>query len=160
VHRAIFGSIERFFGVLIESTAGDFPFWIAPIQLRLLPVSDDFRPYCEEVAAAAKAAGLRVEIDQGGRSVGKQIKVANQDKLPCYAVIGAKEVEARSLSITCRKEGDEGIELVDIGTIGYEAALEQMEAASTSGASAIDEVLDVQVVSEGASEAEPEGATR
>merc|ERR1719201_2587758 len=101
LHRAIFGSLERFFGVLIESTAGDFPFWIAPIQLRLLPVSDDFRPYCEEVYAAAKAAGVRVEIDQGGRSVGKQIKVANQDKLPCYAVIGAKEIESQSLSITC-----------------------------------------------------------
>ena len=64
LHRAIFGSLERFFGVLIESTAGDFPFWLAPVQMRLLPVSDDFRPYCEEVAAAAKQAGLRVEIDQ------------------------------------------------------------------------------------------------
>ena len=54
LHRAIFGSIERFFGVLIESTAGDFPFWLAPTQLRLLPVSDDFLPYCAEVKAMAK----------------------------------------------------------------------------------------------------------
>merc|ERR1719502_41993 len=120
LHRAIFGSLERFFGVLIESTAGDFPFWIAPIQMRLLPVSDDFRPYCEEVVEAARKAGLRVEIDQGGRSVGKQIKVANQDKLPCYAVVGANEIEAGSLSITCRKEGMDGVELVDVGSVPYE----------------------------------------
>jgi len=141
VHRAIFGSLERFFGVLIESTAGDFPFWLAPTQLRLLPVSDDFRPYCETVAAAAKAAGVRVEIDQGGRSVGKQIKIANQDKVPCYAVIGAKEIESESLSIMCRKEGSEGVELVDVGSVAYKQAINQMELASKSGASAIDVLL-------------------
>jgi len=141
VHRAIFGSLERFFGVLIESTAGDFPFWLAPTQLRLLPVSDDFRPYCETVAAAAKAAGVRVEIDQGGRSVGKQIKIANQDKVPCYAVIGAKEIESESLSIMCRKEGSEGVELVDVGAVEYKQAINQMELASKSGASAIDVLL-------------------
>ena len=141
LHRAIFGSLERFFGVLIESTAGDFPFWIAPTQLRLLPVSDDFRPYCEEVAAAAKAAGVRVEIDQGGRSVGKQIKIANQDKVPCYAVIGAKEIESQSLSLTCRKEANEGVELVDVGAISYKEAVNQMELASKSGVAAIDALL-------------------
>ena len=82
VHRAIFGSIERFFGVLTESTAGDFPFWLSPVQLRLLPVSDDFRPYCEEALKAAKAAGIRAEIDVGHRrSLGKQIKVSNQQKV-------------------------------------------------------------------------------
>jgi len=141
LHRAIFGSLERFFGVLIESTAGDFPFWISPVQLRLLPVSDDFLPYCEEVAAAAKAAGLRVVVDPGGRSVGKQIKIANQEKVPCYAVIGAKEVEAQSLSITCRKEGSDGVELIDVGAVPYKQAIAQMEMASKSGASAVDEVL-------------------
>merc|ERR1712031_59067 len=95
LHRAIFGSIERFFGVLTESTAGDFPFWLTPVQLRLLPVSDDFRPYCEEVLAAAKAAGIRAEIDIGGRSLGKQIKVSNQEKVSAFAVIGKKEVDER-----------------------------------------------------------------
>ena len=141
LHRAIFGSLERFFGVMIESTAGDFPFWIAPVQLRLLPVSDDFRPYCEEVAARAKQAGLRVEIDQGGRSVGKQIKVANQDKLPCYAVVGAREVDERTLSITCRKEGLDGVELVSVGALAYEQTINQMEVASKSGAAAVDVLL-------------------
>ena len=137
LHRAIYGSVERFFGVLIESTAGDFPFWIAPVQVRLLPVSDDFRPYCEEVQAAAKAAGIRMEIDQGGRSVGKQIKVANNDKVPLYAVIGEKEVAAKSLSFMCRKEGT----LLDLGEIPYAAAVATMAEASKSGASAVDEYL-------------------
>merc|ERR1719163_1522026 len=129
VHRAIFGSIERFFGVLIESTAGDFPFWIAPVQMRLLPVSDDFRPYCEEVAAAAKAAGLRVEIDQGGRSVGKQIKIANQDKVPLYAVIGEKEIGSKSLSLQYRKDGG----LVDLGELAFADAVSAMGEASKAG---------------------------
>ena len=130
-------SFQRFFGVLIESTAGDFPFWIAPIQLRLLPVSDDFRPYCEEVYAAAKAAGVRVEIDQGGRSVSKQIKVANQDKVPLYAVIGEKEIAGASLSLMCRKDGG----LIDLGAIPYKEAVAKMELASKSGANAIDVML-------------------
>mmetsp|Transcript_24096 Transcript_24096/g.41178 ORF Transcript_24096/g.41178 Transcript_24096/m.41178 type:complete len:240 (-) Transcript_24096:326-1045(-) len=137
LHRAIFGSLERFFGVLIESTAGDFPFWIAPIQLRLLPVSDDFRPYCEEVLAAAKAAGLRIEIDQGGRSVSKQIKVANQDKVPLYAVVGEKEIAGRSLSLMCRKDGG----LVDLGEIPMQDAINRMEVASKSTMSAVDVLL-------------------
>merc|ERR1719440_2228890 len=86
LHRAIFGSIERFFGVLIESTAGDFPFWIAPTQLRLLPVSDDFLPFCNEVVAKAKQAGLRAEVDPGGRSLGKQIKIASAEKVAVFGV--------------------------------------------------------------------------
>ncbi|KAL1526687.1 hypothetical protein AB1Y20_015389 [Prymnesium parvum] len=138
LHRAIFGSLERFFGVLIESTAGDFPFWIAPVQLRLLPVSDDFLPYCEQVAREAQQAGLRVEVDPGGRSLGKQIKIANQDKLPCYAIVGAKEVELESLSISCRKEG---VGVVSLGAIPYKTVVGQMEAAAKEGVGAIDVVL-------------------
>jgi threonyl-tRNA synthetase len=108
LHRAIFGSLERFFGVLIESTAGDFPFWLAPVQLRLLPVSDDFRPFCERVLATALDAGVRAEIDAGGRSLSKQIKVANEEKVPILAVVGRKEVESSSLTLARRKGGDSG----------------------------------------------------
>jgi threonyl-tRNA synthetase len=122
VHRAIFGSLERFFGVLMESTAGDFPFWLAPVQLRLLPVSDDFRPYCEEALAAAKAAGIRAEIDVGGRSLGKQIKVSNQEKVAMFAVIGAAEVEGKTLSLTSRKAGD-------LGTFTLDDAVDKMSRA-------------------------------
>jgi len=137
IHRAIFGSLERFFGVLIESTAGDFPFWLAPVQLRLLPVSDDFRPYCEEVIAAAKLAGLRAEIDQGGRSVSKQIKIANQDKVPLYAVVGEKEIGSRSLSLMLRKDGS----LVDLGALPLATAIDGMRLASSSEATATVEDL-------------------
>jgi len=128
VHRAIFGSLERFFGVLIESTAGDFPFWLAPVQMRLLPVSDDYRPYCEEVLAAAKAAGIRAEIDQGGRSLGKQIKISNQEKVSCFAVIGEKEAAERTLAITARAGGD-------LGSFALDEAIEKMAAASENRAS-------------------------
>jgi len=119
VHRAIYGSIERFFGVLLESTAGDFPFWIAPTQLRLLPVSDDFRPFCDEVVAAATAAGLRAEVDVGGRSLSKQIKVANQEKIPMLAVVGKDEVESRTLNLTPRKGGE-------LGRLPFEEALARL----------------------------------
>jgi len=128
LHRAIFGSLERFFGVLTESTAGDFPFWLAPVQLRLLPVSDDFRPYCEEALAALKAAGIRAEIDVGGRSLGKQIKVSNQQKVAMYAVVGEQEVTSRSLSLTSRKGGDLGAKsLDDAVSLMAKAAAESIE---------------------------------
>ena len=122
VHRAIFGSMERFFGVLTESTAGDFPFWLAPTQLRLLPVSDDFKPYCEEVVKACKRAGVRAEVDIGGRSLGKQIKISNQEKIPMYAVVGAAEVEGRSLALTSRRGGD-------LGSLPLAVAIERMAVA-------------------------------
>ena len=124
VHRAIFGSIERFFGVLIESTAGDFPFWLAPTQLRLLPVSDDFLPYCREVVAKAKAAGIRAEVDRGGRSLGKQIKLCAKEKVAVYGVVGKEEVEGSLLSLTSRKGGD-------LGQMTLDSALGAMVAAVT-----------------------------
>merc|ERR1719440_583736 len=122
LHRAIFGSIERFFGVLTESTAGDFPFWLAPEQLRLLPVSDDFLPYCHEVVAMARKAGLRAEVDPGGRSLGKQIKVASAEKIPVFGVVGKDEVEGRSLSLKSRKGGE-------LGSLAVDEAVARMAAA-------------------------------
>merc|ERR1719460_2323997 len=110
LHRAIFGSLERFFGVLIESTA------------------DDFLPYCAEVKALAQKAGLRVELDPGGRSLSKQIKVANQEKIPLYAVVGSKEVEGRSLSLNYRRGDGEGV--LDLGAVGMEEALNMIELAA------------------------------
>jgi len=106
VHRAIFGSLERFFGVLLESTAGDFPLWLAPTQLRLLPVVDEVRAYCEQVAEAARRRGLRVEVDRSGNRLAKLIRSAEQDKVPVTAVVGLKEREAGSLSLRVRKKGE------------------------------------------------------
>jgi len=108
VHRAIFGSIERFFGVLIESTAGEFPFWLAPVQLRLLPVVDAAYDYCKDIEKQAMALGIRVEIDTSGNRIAKQIRDAEQSKIPAVAVIGMNEVAGNSVSLRLRKIGDIG----------------------------------------------------
>lgn len=108
IHRAIFGSLERFFGILIENYAGDFPLWLAPVQMRLLPVSDDVREYAKTVAAALKQSGIRVEIDHSGERLGKQIRTAELEKIPVVAVIGKREVENQTLSIRTRETGDLG----------------------------------------------------
>jgi threonyl-tRNA synthetase len=109
IHRAIFGSLERFFGILIENYAGNFPLWLAPIQLRLLPVSDEFREYAQSVAVSFKKAGIRVEIDSSGERLGKQIRTAELEKIPVVAVVGKKEVENQNLSVRTRQSGDLGV---------------------------------------------------
>jgi threonyl-tRNA synthetase len=108
IHRAIFGSLERFYGIMTENYAGDFPFWLAPEQLRLLPVTDEVRPYAQQVLEQLTAAGIRATIDQSGDRLGKLIRNGEQMKIPVLAVIGAKEAEAGSLSLRSRREGDLG----------------------------------------------------
>jgi threonyl-tRNA synthetase len=108
VHRAIFGSIERFFGILIENCAGDFPFWLAPTQLRLLPVTDAVQDFCQDVAAQAKKMGVRVEVDRGNERLAKQIRNAEQERIPIMAVVGVKEMESNTLAVRSRKLGDLG----------------------------------------------------
>jgi threonyl-tRNA synthetase len=108
IHRAIFGSIERFFGILIENYAGDFPLWLAPIQCRLLPVSDEVREYAESVARELHKEGLRVEVDGSGERLGKQIRNAELEKIPVVAVVGKREMENQNLSVRTRKAGELG----------------------------------------------------
>ncbi len=108
IHRAIFGSLERFFGILIENYAGNFPLWLAPIQLRLLPVSDEVRDYAESMAADLHKAGLRVEVDSSGERLGKLIRTAELEKIPVVAVVGKREVENQTLSVRTREAGDLG----------------------------------------------------
>jgi threonyl-tRNA synthetase len=108
VHRAIFGSIERFFGILIENCAGDFPLWLAPTQLRLLPVTDAVQDFCQDVAAQARKMGLRVEVDRGSERLAKQIRNAEQERIPIMAVVGVKEMESNTLAVRSRKLGDLG----------------------------------------------------
>jgi len=105
VHRAIFGSIERFFGILVENTAGDFPVWLSPVQLKVLPVTDDFRPFCEDVVKKAKALGIRAEIDSSDDRLGKMIRNAELEKIPVVAVVGQKEIDSNQLAIRTRKGG-------------------------------------------------------
>ncbi|QYX33887.1 threonine--tRNA ligase [Sphaerospermopsis torques-reginae] len=109
IHRAIFGSLERFFGILIENYAGDFPLWLAPVQLRLLPVSDDCREYATSVVNDLQKSGFRVEVDSSGERLGKQIRTAELEKIPVVAVVGKKEVENKTLSVRSRKSGDLGV---------------------------------------------------
>jgi threonyl-tRNA synthetase len=108
IHRAIFGSLERFFGIMTENYAGDFPFWLAPEQIRLLPVTDDVRPYAEEVETRLKANGVRATVDRSGDRLGKLIRTGEQMKIPLMAVIGAREAEAGEVSVRSRREGDLG----------------------------------------------------
>jgi threonyl-tRNA synthetase len=119
VHRAIFGSIERFFGILIENCAGDFPFWLAPTQLRLLPVTDAVQEYCAAVAKQARKMGIRVEVDRGSERLAKQIRNAEQERVPVMAVVGMKEMENNSLAIRSRKLGD-------LGSFDVPALLEEL----------------------------------
>ncbi|MEL7351891.1 MAG: threonine--tRNA ligase [Cyanobacteria bacterium P01_A01_bin.116] len=108
IHRAPFGSLERLIGILIEQYAGDFPLWLAPEQVRLLPVTAGHFDYADEAAAQMRLLGVRVEVDKSGERLGKMIRNSEKAKIPVMSVIGDKEVAAQSLSIRTRKEGDLG----------------------------------------------------
>ncbi|GCA76119.1 threonine-tRNA ligase [Microcystis aeruginosa NIES-2520] len=109
IHRAPFGSLERLIGILIEEYAGDFPLWLAPVQIRLLPVSDTQLDYAKEVTAKMQLLGIRAETDTSGERLGKMIRNAETEKIPVMAVVGAKEMESNSLSIRTRATGDLGV---------------------------------------------------
>ena len=119
IHRAIFGSLERFFGILVENYAGDFPLWLAPTQMRLLPVSDKLRDQTEEIAKEFSDQGFRVQVDSSGDRLGKQIRIAELDKIPIVAVVGKREVEQKTLSVRSRQEGD-------LGAIAINELIERM----------------------------------
>ncbi len=108
IHRAPFGSLERLIGILIEEYAGDFPLWLAPIQARLLVVSDEFLPYAQEVVTKMQLQGIRAEVDLSGERLGKLIRNAEKQKIPVMAVIGEKEVQSNTLSIRTRVTGELG----------------------------------------------------
>ena len=114
IHRAIFGSLERFFGILTENYAGDFPLWLAPTQMMLIPVGETFGDYAQDVAATMRAAGLRVSLADSSKTLGKNIREAEITKVPLMAVVGAKEVESNTLSVRLRGgRGDTGPVPVD-----------------------------------------------
>ena len=109
IHRAIFGSLERFFGIMTENYAGDYPFWLAPEQVRLLPVTDEVQPYAEQLLNQLTQAGVRATIDRSGDRLGKLIRTGEQMKIPVLAVIGAKEAEQNAVSLRSRRDGDIGV---------------------------------------------------
>lgn len=108
IHRALLGSIERFFGILIEHYAGNFPPWLAPVQARVLPLSAKFREYGDQVVAQLKAAGLRAKLDDSDEKLGYKIRRAELDKVPYALVVGGREEEAGAVGVRKRLEGDLG----------------------------------------------------
>jgi len=113
LHRAIFGSIERFFGILTENCAGSFPLWMAPVQVKLLPVTDAVQDFCKDIQRQAMKKGIRVEVDRGADRLAKQIRNAEQARIPLLAVVGMKEMETGTLAVRSRKEGDLGSWKID-----------------------------------------------
>ena len=109
IHRAPFGSMERFCGVLIEHFAGDFPVWLAPEQVRLVPISDKVIDYGRDLLAQLKATGVRATLDEHSDKLGAKIRRAEIDKVPYTLVLGAKEAEAQAVSVRSRAKGDEGV---------------------------------------------------
>ncbi|GCA78345.1 threonine--tRNA ligase [Microcystis aeruginosa] len=124
IHRAPFGSLERLIGILIEEYAGDFPLWLAPVQIRLLPVSDTQLDYAKEVTAKMQLLGIRAETDTSGERLGKMIRNAETAKIPVMAVVGAKEMETNSLSIRTRAAGDLGVISVEEVVAKLESAIQ------------------------------------
>lgn len=108
LHRTILGSLERFFGILIEHYAGAFPFWIAPVQIRMIPIAEEHRAWAEELRARFTERGLRAEIDARDEKLGKRIRDAQVQKVPYMLVLGDKETTARAVSVRERSKGDLG----------------------------------------------------
>lgn len=108
VHRALLGSLERFFGILIEHYAGAFPLWLAPEQVRVLPISDKVAEYAGKVREALLDAGLRVTVDGSADKVGAKIRRAQMEKVPYMVVVGGREAEAGMVAVRSRENGDQG----------------------------------------------------
>ena len=108
IHRVAFGSIERFIGILIEHFAGAFPTWLAPVQVKVLPISDKYMDYAQKVLDTLNEAGIRSEIDTRAEKIGYKIREARLQKIPYMLVVGAKEEEENLVSVRSRFKGDEG----------------------------------------------------
>ena len=120
VHRALYGSIERFFGILIEHYAGAFPVWLAPVQAMVLPITDRQTEYARAVAKQLEDAGIRATVDERSEKVNLKIRDAQMQKVPYMLVVGGREQENRQVAVRNRKHGDLGVKsvpefLADIG---------------------------------------------
>lgn len=120
IHRVVFGSLERFMGVLIEHFAGKFPLWLSPVQVKILPISDKFAAYARSVEDALKKAGFRCEVDVRSEKIGYKIRQARMERVPYMLVVGEKECEEGSVSVRKRDEGD-------IGSMSVEQLLEMLQ---------------------------------
>lgn len=125
IHRALFGSFERFIGILLEHTAGELPFWLAPVQAAVLPISDRHADYAAQVGSELAAAGIRAEVDERTESIGKKIRTAELQKTPYMLVVGDREAESGEVGVRRHKEGD-------VGSMSVAAFTEQATAEITA----------------------------
>ena len=108
IHRVVFGSIERFIGILIEHYAGKFPLWLSPVQVKLLPISDSYLSYANTVMKQLQAAGIRCELDSRSEKLGYKIREAQLDQVPYMVILGQKEMETKTVAVRKRDLGDQG----------------------------------------------------
>jgi threonyl-tRNA synthetase len=113
IHRAPFGSLERFIGVLIEHCGGNFPSWLAPVQAMIIPVGADFNDYAEDVATQLRDADLRVKVDASDDTVGYKIREAETQKIPYMLVVGGREEEAGTVAVRAHGDGQQDVISVD-----------------------------------------------
>lgn len=123
VHRVVFGSIERFIGILIEHYAGKFPLWLAPVQVKILPLAERFHSYAKEVSKELSNMGIRCEIDERAEKIGYKIREAQLDKVPYMLIVGQKEMDAGEISVRKRDEGD-------LGSMGMQKFIRLLKAES------------------------------
>jgi threonyl-tRNA synthetase len=114
IHRALFGSIERFFGVLTEHYAGAFPPWLAPVQVRGIPVAEAFLPYLQEVAAQMRKEGIRIDVDSSDDRMQKKVRNAQMQKIPFMMIAGEEDMNAGAISFRYRNgEQKNGVKIAD-----------------------------------------------
>ena len=127
IHRVAFGSMERFIGILIEHYAGAFPAWIAPVQVKILPITDRNIEYAQGLAAQLRELDFRVEVDVRSEKIGYKIREAQMEKVPYMLVLGDKEQETGTVAVRVRGQGD-------VGTMPFEAFQQLVKEAVTSKA--------------------------
>jgi threonyl-tRNA synthetase len=120
IHRALFGSFERFIGILIEHYAAEFPPWLAPLQVIVLPISDRHLAYATSVLMRLRDAGLRGALDERGESVGRKIREAELKKVPYMLIVGDREQEAGEVGVRAHRQGDQG-------SMGVEQFIERLQ---------------------------------
>ena len=114
IHRVVFGSIERCIGIIKERFAGAFPTWLAPVQVKVLPLTDKYQDYAEKVSGELEAAGVRVEVDGRSEKIGYKIREARLERIPYMIVVGKEEVEKAEVAVLCLQKGDAGSIPLDI----------------------------------------------
>jgi len=119
LHRVVFGALERFIAILTEHFAGAFPTWLAPVQVMLIPVAEDYLPYAREIAAKLSEFGIRYEIDERNEKIGRKIREAQLQQIPYMLVVGTNEMNEGTVAVRHRRQGD-------LGKFGLERFIEQI----------------------------------